>query len=145
MQRADIVSLLEESGMHVMQCESAEDALSVLDKFGDCLTMLFTDVNLAGRMDGIELAYIAKRLNPNIHLVVTSGNTLTKDLPDGALFLPKPWLPLDDCRRRNAATSSNQEARCGTESVNVIAVGGHQQISLSPRNHSDAMAALRGG
>jgi hypothetical protein len=95
-------------------------------------------------MDGIELAYTAKRLTPNIHLVVTSGNTLTKDLPDGALFLPKPWLPLDDCRRRNAATSSNQEARCGTESVNVIAVGGHQQISLSPRNHSDAMAALRG-
>jgi hypothetical protein len=46
-------------------------------------------------MDGIELAYTAKRLTPNIHLVVTSGNTLTKDLPDGALFLPKPWLPLD--------------------------------------------------
>jgi CheY-like chemotaxis protein len=47
LQRADIVSLLEESGMHVMQCESAEAALSVLDKFGGCLTMLFTDVNLA--------------------------------------------------------------------------------------------------
>ena len=94
-QRNDVVTLLEDSDMEVIQCESAEAALGVLDKVGGCPTILFTDVNLAGRMDGIELAHIAKRRHPNIHLIVTSGHSLTKDLPDGALFLAKPWLPMD--------------------------------------------------
>jgi hypothetical protein len=28
----------------------------------------------------------------------TSGLTLTKSLPEGATFMPKPWLPLDVLR-----------------------------------------------
>jgi len=27
--------------------------------------------------------------------IVTSGRALTKDLPDGATFMPKPWMTLD--------------------------------------------------
>jgi two-component system cell cycle response regulator CpdR len=97
-QRESAVILLEECDMGVIQCESAEAAMRVLDKMGDCVTMMFTDVNLAGVMDGVTLAHFASQSYPNIHVVVTSGLTLTKGLPAGATFLPKPWLALDVLR-----------------------------------------------
>jgi CheY-like chemotaxis protein len=94
-QRAMAVMLLEESNMGVIQCESAEAAVQVLEKLGECVSILFTDVNLAGRLDGVELAHFTKLRCPKVHVVVTSGLALKKTLPDGATFLPKPWLSLD--------------------------------------------------
>lgn len=98
MQRELMAMLLEESELGVVQCESAEDAMGVLEKIGPCVSMMFTDVNLAGKIDGVELAHLAAQSYPNIHVIVTSGNTLTKTLPAGAMFMPKPWLPLEVLR-----------------------------------------------
>jgi two-component SAPR family response regulator len=92
------VVLLEESEMDVFQCDSAEGALRILEKMGGCVSLMFTDVNLAGKIDGVELAHFATQCCPNIHVIVTSGRALTKSLPEGAIFMPKPWLPLDVLR-----------------------------------------------
>jgi two-component system, cell cycle response regulator CpdR len=94
-QRRNIVTLLEENNMGVIECESAEAAVRVLEKQGECVSILFTDINLAGGMDGVELAHFAKFRCPRVHVVVTSGLALKKTLPDGAMFLAKPWLSLD--------------------------------------------------
>jgi CheY-like chemotaxis protein len=96
-QREYAVTLLEESEMGVIQCASAEAALGVLEKMGGCLSLMFTDVNLAGAIDGLELARFAKANFPNIHVIVTSG-TPRAGLPDGAKFLAKPWRALDVLR-----------------------------------------------
>jgi DNA-binding NtrC family response regulator len=98
LQRELAAVLFEESEMEVVQCASAEAALRVLVSGGDHVAMLFTDVNLAGNIDGVELAHFARQWYPNIHVVVTSGRGLTKSLPEGTTFLPKPWLPLDMLR-----------------------------------------------
>jgi two-component system cell cycle response regulator CpdR len=95
MQRALTMMLLEESGMGVIQCESAEAALRVLEKMGGCVSLMFTDVNLSGRVDGVELARFARHRCPNLRVVVTSDLALKTGLPDGAMFMSKPWLPLD--------------------------------------------------
>jgi two-component system cell cycle response regulator CpdR len=97
-QREWVMTLLEESEMDVFQCDSAEGALRILEKMGGCVSLMFTDVNLAGKMDGVELAHFATQCCPNIHVIVTSGRALTKSLPEGAIFMPKPWLPLDVLR-----------------------------------------------
>jgi two-component system cell cycle response regulator CpdR len=98
LQRELVVLLLEESEMGVIQCESAEGALRVLEKMGGSVSMMFTDVDLAGKIDGVELAHFATQCYPNIRVIVTSGLALTKSLPEGAMFMPKPWLPLDVLR-----------------------------------------------
>jgi two-component system cell cycle response regulator CpdR len=98
LQRELMVVLLEESEMSVTQCESGEAALRVLEKIGGCVSMMFTDVHLAGAVDGVELAHFAARRYSNIHVVVTSGLALGKRLPDGVMFMPKPWLPLNVLR-----------------------------------------------
>jgi two-component system cell cycle response regulator CpdR len=91
-------TLLEESDMIVIECGSAEDALRLLQKSGGSVSMMITDVNLTGKIDGIELSHFARHCYPNIHVIVTSGFTPTRGLPEGVTFMPKPWLPLDVLR-----------------------------------------------
>ena len=66
MQRDMICLLLEESEVDVIECESAEAAELVLERAGGSLVLMMTDVQLAGDMDGVELAHIARKYNPEI-------------------------------------------------------------------------------
>jgi CheY-like chemotaxis protein len=98
LQREMIGLLLEESDFDVIECESAEAAELVLQRRAGSLSLMMTDVSLAGLMNGVELAHIAKRCNPALDVIVTSGRPLRQPLPDGASFWPKPWAPLDIIR-----------------------------------------------
>ena len=103
MQREMMCLLLEESDFDVIQCESAEAAERVLDQASQLLSLMITDVNLAGRMNGVELAYIATARNPRLDVVVTSGRALPEPLPAGAKFWSKPWAALDVLREAQLA------------------------------------------
>jgi two-component system, cell cycle response regulator CpdR len=98
MQREMTCLLLEESDFNVIECESAEAAELVLERNGGSLSLMMTDVQLAGHMNGVELAHLAKKYNPELDVIVTSGKPLRQPLPDGAKFWPKPWAPLDIIR-----------------------------------------------
>ena len=112
LQRELVVVLLEESDMGVIQCDSAEAALGVLDRMGGCLSLMFTDVNLAGAMDGLALAHFARDRFPNLHVIVTSGTPRT-GLPTGATFLAKPWRPLDVLREAERTQVARQASPPG--------------------------------
>jgi DNA-binding NtrC family response regulator len=103
MQRALVSILLEESDMRVIQCESAEAALVMLDRIGPRLAMIFTEVELAGDIDGIELAHQARERFPGLRIIVTSGAPRVRRLPDGTTFMAKPWMPLDVLREAQHA------------------------------------------
>ena len=106
MQRQMLSLLLEESGYQVIECDSAESARRVLEDPATAPCLLMTDVQLAGVMNGVELAHIAKQHNPRLDVVVTSGRPLTQTLPAGAKFWAKPWAPLDVLREAEIAQSS---------------------------------------
>jgi|SRR4051812_35157693 len=97
-QREMISLLLEESDFEVIGCESAEAAELVLRRRGERLALMMTDINLAGDMNGVELAHIARRCNPDLDVIVTSGVPPPQPLPEGARFWAKPWAPLDVIR-----------------------------------------------
>lgn len=127
MQRAMIGMLLEESGYDVVQCESAEAAELVLEKNAGALCLLMTDVQLAGRMDGVELAYFAKERNPRLDVVVTSGRPLTQPLPEGPSSGQKPWRPWMSCVRRRLRSrplaGSGCRGECLSETLRRITNG----------------------
>jgi CheY-like chemotaxis protein len=84
--------MLEDHGLTVVQAATAEEALPILEDRDD-IGVLFTDVNMPGRMDGLSLAaHVAERW-PHIRLVVTSGRQgLTNNqLPDDGQFVQKPY------------------------------------------------------
>ena len=94
-QRSLVSTLLQECGMNVIECESGEAAALVLDKIGGCLSLMFTDVNLAG---------IARKRFPNLKVIVTSGD-VTPILPPDMMFMPKPWRALDVLREAEKAAA----------------------------------------
>ena len=106
MQREMLCVLLEECDYDIIQCESAEAAERVLQETARWLALMVTDVELAGNMNGVELAYIAKRCDPALDVVVTSGRPLRASLPDGTKFWSKPWAPLDVLREATLAQES---------------------------------------
>ncbi|GJD58834.1 response regulator [Methylobacterium dankookense] len=91
------VAMLEETVLDVVACASAEEAIRLIGEHPDEVAMLFTDIRLAGAMDGVQLAGLASSTWPNIRLVVTSGGggDRVEELPGQAVYLDKPWRALD--------------------------------------------------
>jgi len=110
MQRDMICLLLEESDVDVIECESAEAAELVLERAAGNLVLMLTDVQLAGNMDGVELAYIARKYNPEMGVIVTSGKPMHQELPDGVQFWAKPWAPLDVIREAERMVHNRRRA-----------------------------------
>ena len=95
--RALAVALFEETRLSVIACDTAEHALDVLRERGGEVALVFADIGLAGEMDGIQLAQAVATLWPKTRLVITSGLApgRLKEMPDKAVFIPKPWRSVD--------------------------------------------------
>ncbi|MDA9410700.1 MULTISPECIES: response regulator [unclassified Bradyrhizobium] len=87
-QREMLALLLEESNFEVLQCEDAETAALALKARHP--TLMVTDINLVGKMDGVDLAYLAQQQDADMRIIVISGHPLPRRLPPGARFLTKP-------------------------------------------------------
>ena len=91
-QRDMIAFVLEESDFTVIQCDDAETASLALKARHPSL--LVADINLTGKMNGLELAHLARINNPKVRIVVISGHPPASALPDGVTFLSKPVYPV---------------------------------------------------
>jgi CheY-like chemotaxis protein len=89
-QREAIADLLKEKALEVVECTTAEAAELILAATGPELLALITDVQLDGRMTGVELAEFARYRYPSLKIVVMSGR-VRPELPEGAVFLAKPY------------------------------------------------------
>jgi CheY-like chemotaxis protein len=84
--------LLEESGFGVVEAANADAALKVLDTRDD-VRLLFTDIQMPGSCDGMDLARQVHVRWPNILLVITSGQVkpAEAEIPDHGHFIGKPY------------------------------------------------------
>ena len=114
-----IVDVLIEDGFDVHAVASAREALLHLGAQWP-VDVLFTDIDLAGELDGIRLAQLARKVRPDLALVITSGRERSLDeIPSGAVFVTKPYEPGEICalltrvtqRRRRSYSSSPPLAR----------------------------------
>jgi CheY-like chemotaxis protein len=57
------------------------------------VNVLFTDVQMPGSMDGLELARYVRRHWPRVEVLIASGNKApsSTEMPDGSRFLHKPY------------------------------------------------------
>jgi CheY-like chemotaxis protein len=84
--------LLEENGYDVVEAPNAEAALKTLENRPD-VRLLFTDIQMPGRIDGMELARLVHERWPHILLVMTSGRQQPSqaEIPDHGRFIAKPY------------------------------------------------------
>jgi CheY-like chemotaxis protein len=103
-----IAEVLCENGFAVHAVENGEDALRYLESGAD-VDVLFTDINLLGRMNGSMLAERARERRPDMPIVYCSGRfspaTLAPPVPR-SVFVTKPYDPTDLCRLLERLTSS---------------------------------------
>ena len=103
-------AVLDETDLTVIACESAEAAISVLEKPGVNVALLFADLRLAGKMDGAALARTVERRWPSVRMVVTSGYGRSEGLPRRAIYMQKPWSALDVLVQAERATEAAAQA-----------------------------------
>jgi two-component system, response regulator PdtaR len=84
--------LLEENGFSVIEAKDADAALKVLECRPD-VNLLFTDVQMPGSLNGMELAREVHARWPHILLVITSGRErpMRSEIPDDGRFVAKPY------------------------------------------------------
>ena len=92
--RMNAVEMIEDAGFEVLEAASADEAIAILESRLD-ITVVFTDIQMPGSMNGLKLATVVRDRWPPIQIVATSGlvDVRTGDLPDGGRFLPKPYSP----------------------------------------------------
>jgi CheY-like chemotaxis protein len=90
--RMNAVCMVEEAGFAVVEACNADEAIKVLESRDD-IRAVFTDINMAGSMDGWKLAHSIRGRWPPLHLIVTSGlSVLNKGkMPLKGRFIGKPY------------------------------------------------------
>ncbi|HUQ35773.1 MAG TPA: response regulator [Aestuariivirga sp.] len=90
--RMDVVEQLEEAGFKVFEAPDADRAIKILEAHSE-ISVLFTDVDMPGGMDGLKLAAAVRDRWPPIRIVVASGlRKVNLDaLPHDSRFFSKPY------------------------------------------------------
>jgi CheY-like chemotaxis protein len=107
---------LSESGFTVLEAQDAEAVLDLLER--NQVAVLFTDVNMPGPINGLELVEIVSTRRPEVKVVVTSGREWIDEscLPDSgstcSSLTSRPSLPRQSARKRGI-----ERADCGAVAV----------------------------
>jgi CheY-like chemotaxis protein len=80
-------------GFRVIEAINCDDALGLLEVDSD-VQLLFTDVSMPGKMNGLALAQEVHERWPHIGIMVVSGQSVSESqLPSGSRFFRKPYCP----------------------------------------------------
>src|ERR1700680_2306431 len=91
--RMDAVDMIAGAGFEVLEAANADQAIDILESRRD-ITVVFTDIQMPGSMDGLKLARAVRGRWPPIKIVATSALAVREtELPEGGRFLPKPYSP----------------------------------------------------
>ncbi|OBQ70342.1 response regulator [Mesorhizobium erdmanii] len=89
-----IADELRELGFEVLEASNADQAIRLLENRPD-ITILFTDIDMPGSMDGLRLSAAVRDRWPPVKIIITSGKRqpAADAMPSGGVFLPKPYAP----------------------------------------------------
>jgi CheY-like chemotaxis protein len=90
--RMTAVDMIEEAGFAILEATNADKAMLLLEARLN-ITVVFTDIEMPGSMNGLRLAEAVRGRWPPIKIIATSGDYVVRggDLPSDGLFLAKPY------------------------------------------------------
>jgi CheY-like chemotaxis protein len=91
--RMHAVDMVRDLGFETVEAANADAAISILEGCSD-ITVVFTDIQMPGSMDGLRLVAVVRDRWPPVALLVASGQVHlpASALPAGARFVSKPYL-----------------------------------------------------
>ncbi len=89
--RMRAVDIVEDAGFVPVEAVNADEALVILESRSD-ISLLFTDIQMPGSMDGLKLAYAVHDRWPGIKIILVSGRIKVSDAerPANSRFFGKP-------------------------------------------------------
>lgn len=90
--RMSAIDVARDAGFGTMAASGADQAIKLLEQTPD-ISLLFTDIRMAGDEDGLTLAKTVRERWPDIRVIVTSGHLQGVAGDDGISFLAKPYSP----------------------------------------------------
>jgi CheY-like chemotaxis protein len=89
--RMKAVDMVEDAGYISAEAVDADEALAILQSRSD-IALLFTDVQMPGSMNGLQLAHVVHERWPPIKIILTSGQLKLSgsDIPLDSRFFGKP-------------------------------------------------------
>jgi CheY-like chemotaxis protein len=89
--RMRAVDLVEDAGFTAVQAVNADEALAILESRSD-ISLLFSDIQMPGSMDGLKLAHAVHDRWPSIKIILVSGQVklADSDKPADSRFFGKP-------------------------------------------------------
>ena len=90
--RMRAVDIVEDAGFVPVEAVSADEAIQILESRDD-ISLLFTDIQMPGSMDGLKLAHATHARWPHIKIILVSGQTAVTDAdkPNDSRFFQKPF------------------------------------------------------
>ena len=91
--RMRAVDIVEDAGFTAVEAINADEALAILEKRSD-ISLLFSDIQMPGTMDGLMLAYAVHARWPSIKIILVSGQIKLSDAdkPANSVFFEKPLV-----------------------------------------------------
>ena len=91
MLRMRAVDIVEDAGFRSVEAVNADEAMSILESRSD-ISLLFTDIQMPGSMDGLKLAHTVHNRWPDIKIILVSGqmNPSEAERPADSRFFGKP-------------------------------------------------------
>jgi CheY-like chemotaxis protein len=89
--RMRAVNIVEDAGYISVEAVDADEALAILQSRSD-IALLFTDVQMPGSMDGLQLAHAVRERWPPIKIILVSGQLKPSGsaIPLDTRFFAKP-------------------------------------------------------
>ena len=89
--RMRAVDIVEDAGFTAVEAVNADEALSILESRSD-ISLLFSDIQMPGSIDGLKLAQAVHRRWPHIKIILVSGQVKLSetDKPSNSRFFGKP-------------------------------------------------------
>jgi CheY-like chemotaxis protein len=93
MLRMRAIDMVDDAGYGSIEAVDADEALVILQSRSD-IALLFTDVQMPGSMDGLELANAVRERWPLIKIIIVSGQLKlsSSQLPRDSRFFGKPLV-----------------------------------------------------
>jgi two-component sensor histidine kinase/CheY-like chemotaxis protein len=91
MLRMRAVNIVEDAGFCPVEAINADEAIAILESRSD-ISLLFTDIQMPGSMDGLKLAHVVHDRWPSIKIILVSGklNPSDAEKPTDSRFFGKP-------------------------------------------------------
>ena len=89
--RMRAVDIVEDAGFNPVEAVNADQAISILESRSD-ISLLFTDIQMPGSIDGLKLAHAVHDRWPSVKIILVSGQVNPSDAerPTNSRFFGKP-------------------------------------------------------